>query len=421
MENTVHISSRRANISCYPDSYHSENSELISRAVEYIKENASSGSLSITDISVHVGFSTDYFNRIFLSHTGFTAMAYVNYIRTQKAAELLRTTKLAILDIALAVGYESHQGFLKSFKKYYGMTPQEYRSIKKGRGIYYGETVDKSVVARFVHENPDFQLTEQSAAIDWLLGKDAKRYGYFCTTIKYMGLEIAAPNGDMNHGFIAIGDDKAGGSFLEAMTDDFTLLADWIKRFSNLETFYSQLEPKEVQRKLADNGVDMERLKLDTSPQAIYFRDEMPYAMWENILIRPLSYQDKDYILKWAGDRNDGYVKRLLSEKSYRGESVLEYGVFSGNALIAIAGCEIDEVRGFRLNNCCVIRFAKGFATDALYRQVFRFVINDLLNKGILPYDDIQHGEYARSHGNFTSSDMGFTVVNWQYTKRQSV
>lgn len=59
----------------------------------------------------------DYFNRLFLAHTGFTVMAYVGYIRTQKAAKLLRLTDQSILDIALAVGYDSHEGFLEGFQK----------------------------------------------------------------------------------------------------------------------------------------------------------------------------------------------------------------------------------------------------------------------------------------------------------------
>lgn len=81
-------------------------------AVFFAKENATSSTITIQDIATNAGFSTDYFNRLFLTHTGFTVMAYVNFLRLKKAVELLRTTDNTILEIALEVGYDTHEGFL---------------------------------------------------------------------------------------------------------------------------------------------------------------------------------------------------------------------------------------------------------------------------------------------------------------------
>jgi len=75
--------------------------------------------------------SIDYFNRLFLAHTGFTVMAYIGYRRLKSAVVLLRTTDKSVLDTALEVGYSSHEGFTKAFKKEYGMTPSEYRQHYK--------------------------------------------------------------------------------------------------------------------------------------------------------------------------------------------------------------------------------------------------------------------------------------------------
>ena len=391
-----------------------ENVELISKAVAYVKSNANKSDITISDISVHAGFSTDYFNRIFLSHTGFTVMAYVNYIRTKKAAQLLRTTDKSILEIALAVGYNSHEGFIKAFKKYYGMPPHDYRMKKNDQVLYWGELVDQSVAARFVHENPDFRLVDPDIVISHLLEKDAKRYGYLCTTIKYMGLAIAAPEGQFENGFIGIGDKRNGSIYLEMCSDDFELLSAWFKRFPNEKVFYSACEPLFVKEKLAVYDIKED---ISAVPQSFYFGERLNCTLPENMLIRPLSYEDKSDIVKWAGGRQDGYISHLLREKDYLDASVLEYGVFQDGELIAVAGCGIDEVQGFKLNNCCAIRFSnKKLADNGLYRLIFSFVVNDILDKGILPFDDLQHGEYARLHGNFSASDMGFQVVNWRYT-----
>ncbi len=47
--------------------------------------------------------------------------------RMQQAAFLLSTTKMTILDISLAVGYENSSYFHRSFQKFFDMSPRSYR------------------------------------------------------------------------------------------------------------------------------------------------------------------------------------------------------------------------------------------------------------------------------------------------------
>lgn len=389
-----------------------ENTELIFKAVEFAKQNASDNEISVEDVAANAGFSIDYFNRIFLTHTGFTVTAYMNYVRLKNATILLRTTDKSVLEIALEIGYDSHEGFTKAFKKKYGVTPTEYRSKTKNQIMYLGEITDKTVAARFIHSNPDFQLVDSDIVIDYLLEKDAKRYGYFCTTIKYCGLEIAAPNGNFENGFIGIGDNGNGKSYLEIMTDDFKILSEWIKRFPQRKTFYSMKDETEIYEILKSYGVEE---KLKGTPQALYFGEPIEAKLPDGIVIRLLNPSDKKSILKWANGKKDGYINHLLNDKDYLDENNLEYGVFENGELIAVAGCGIDEVHGMKLNNCCTIRFADGKENENLYRTIFAFVTNDILNKGALPFDDIQHGDYARTHGNFTSADYGYEIINRRY------
>lgn len=389
-----------------------ENTELIFKAVEFAKQNASDNEISVEDVAANAGFSIDYFNRIFLTHTGFTVTAYMNYVRLKNATKLLRTTDKSVLEIALEIGYDSHEGFTKAFKKKYGVTPSEYRSKTKNRIMYLGEITDKTVAARFIHSNPDFQLVDSDIVIDYLLEKDAKRYGYFCTTIKYCGLEIAAPSGDFENGFIGIGDNGNEKSYLEFMTDDFDILSEWIKRFPQRKTFYSMKDETEIYEILKSYGVEE---KLKVTPQALFFGEPIEAKLPDEIIIRLLNPSDKKSILKWANGKKDGYINHLLNEKDYLDENNLEYGVFENGELIADAGCGIDEVHGMKLNNCCAIRFVDGKENENLYRTIFAFITNDILNKGALPFDDIQHGDYAKSHGKFTSVDYGYEITNRRY------
>ena len=56
-----------------------------------------------------------------------------------------------------------------------------------------------------------------------------------------------------------------------------------------------------------------------------------------------------------------------------------------------------------------------GMENDKLYKTIFKFVTNNILTKGALPFDDLQHGEYAKTHGNFTSTDLGYTITNRRF------
>ena len=384
-----------------------ENKELILKAIRYAKHHFSDTDMSVENVADHAGFSMDYFNRIFLAHTGYTVMSYVNRMRCQKAILLLRNTEKTILDIALEVGYDSHEGFIKAFKKIYDVTPSDYRKQKKDTILSWSELTDSDCVHRFLHEHTDFQQVDADVVIDHLLEKDWKRYSYFCTTIKNMGLAIIAPNGDYQKGLIGIGDNRDGTLWLELVSDNLALLSEWVTRFSVETVVHSIVEPTEMQKTIP--------YSLTATPQALYLGEPLPCSLPSNTLIRPLTYADSGAIEKWAGGKRDGYVLHLLNEQHYNDPATVEYGVFDGDELIAIAGGWMDSVCGLRMNNCCNIRFADCKATDVLYRNVFAYITNDLLGKDIIPFDDIQHGEYAQVHGNFTAVDMGYTIVNWRY------
>lgn len=72
--------------------------------------------------------SPEHLSRQFKKEVGNTITAFIAELRTQKAGELLKSTKLSISEIAMYVGYSDSNYFVKVFKKRYGMTPSAYRS-----------------------------------------------------------------------------------------------------------------------------------------------------------------------------------------------------------------------------------------------------------------------------------------------------
>ncbi len=102
--------------------------DMIMQAKEYIDNNLAED-LSLNTISSMFYHSPTYFSRLFKKVTGYGFSEYVINTRLKKAKELLEETNLKVGEIAAKVGYDSVPYFIKSFKKVYGKTPNEYRII----------------------------------------------------------------------------------------------------------------------------------------------------------------------------------------------------------------------------------------------------------------------------------------------------
>lgn len=71
--------------------------------------------------------SEAHLSRLFKKEVGQNLSEYLCTLRTQKAAELLKSVNLSISEISNYVGYSDNNYFVKVFKKRYGMTPSAYR------------------------------------------------------------------------------------------------------------------------------------------------------------------------------------------------------------------------------------------------------------------------------------------------------
>ena len=98
----------------------------IFRSLAMIEENIRER-LTVEMLAANVHFSKYHYQRIFHEAVGDTVMGYVTGRRLYLAAGELAGTKDSVLEIALRYGYDSHEGFTRSFKAYSGVTPTEYR------------------------------------------------------------------------------------------------------------------------------------------------------------------------------------------------------------------------------------------------------------------------------------------------------
>lgn len=105
--------------------------DLINRVHEYIHQNLSCKSLGIPMICDYVNLSSRSLSREYKQHTGSTVSKYIQSARMAESKRLLAETDKSINEIAEAVGYDYAISFIRTFKKFEGITPSEFRSNNK--------------------------------------------------------------------------------------------------------------------------------------------------------------------------------------------------------------------------------------------------------------------------------------------------
>jgi two-component system, response regulator YesN len=107
----------------------SKSKNLIDLAKDYIEKMYHESDISISMVCNHLHISTGYFSYLFKKEMKTTFVNYLTNIRMETARELLQTSDLKSFEIAERVGYLDPNYFSFCFKKYFGMTPKECRSM----------------------------------------------------------------------------------------------------------------------------------------------------------------------------------------------------------------------------------------------------------------------------------------------------
>ena len=87
--------------------------------------------VTLVSMAEHFNFHPSYFSSLFKSLSGYTFSEKLLMIKLEQAKRLLLTSDFTIQQIAEMIGFQEKSYFHKSFKKYYGMTPANYRKLNK--------------------------------------------------------------------------------------------------------------------------------------------------------------------------------------------------------------------------------------------------------------------------------------------------
>lgn len=83
--------------------------------------------LSLEDLSQAAGMSSKYFCKFFSEMTGKTPIEYLNYYRIECACEQLVLNDRSVTDVCMSCGFNDLSYFVKTFKRYKGTTPKQYK------------------------------------------------------------------------------------------------------------------------------------------------------------------------------------------------------------------------------------------------------------------------------------------------------
>lgn len=100
---------------------------LAVKGIEFMKENYNS-KLDLQAVADHLYISTWYLCKVFKKELNNSFVQLLNEIRIQEAKKLLVESNHKVYEICELVGYNDNPYFTKTFKKYTGMTPNQYRN-----------------------------------------------------------------------------------------------------------------------------------------------------------------------------------------------------------------------------------------------------------------------------------------------------
>lgn len=138
--------------------------ENLLNVIDYCENNLDY-EISLEEIAFKAGYSVFHFCRLFQLATGYAPKEYIRKRRLSQAAMELYDTGSYIRNICYKWGFNSHENFVRAFRKQFGVSPSQYRECKSSLNLFHRiERIENS----FIHDlsltpefidKPSFKLT----------------------------------------------------------------------------------------------------------------------------------------------------------------------------------------------------------------------------------------------------------------------
>jgi len=101
---------------------------------EAIDRDIADPALNLDTLCRRIGLSRASLYRKLMSATGLSPARYIQSVRLNLAARMLRETQMSVSEIATASGFNSLIHFSASFRKQYGVPPSRYAAGQEATG-----------------------------------------------------------------------------------------------------------------------------------------------------------------------------------------------------------------------------------------------------------------------------------------------
>lgn len=91
-----------------------------------ISRNISNSNITIKGIAREIGISRVHLHRKLKELTNQSTRDFIRNVRLQKAAEIMRQTRINVAEVSDMVGFKNPNNFATAFKEMFGRTPTEY-------------------------------------------------------------------------------------------------------------------------------------------------------------------------------------------------------------------------------------------------------------------------------------------------------
>lgn len=102
---------------------------------QYIENHYGNADLNVAMIAEAFHLNSSYLSRFFKEETGDNLLNYINRYRVDRVKELLLSTEKTVTAISGETGFLNAAALTRTFKKYEGITPGQYKAAHRGENI----------------------------------------------------------------------------------------------------------------------------------------------------------------------------------------------------------------------------------------------------------------------------------------------
>lgn len=322
---------------------------LIEKAIKFI-QSSSKENLSLQEIADKAGFSLTYFDALFKKHTGYSPVEYSRVYKLTRSALELRRTDKKIIDIALDFGYESPEAYTRAFKKFYSLSPSEYREKYSNNAITWKDLSSRVAINRFANTNPSLKRVNKEVALDFIFTNNPVLFAEDAVNITVGDCEIfTLGEAEALEHFVCVSDYNDERIVIDLICTNEKDAIAYLKLLAKTEN-YSFTMRKNTYEEWDNFNAEVAKLGLVCryGYDMVYADEQIIVPNYDGIIVRELSEEDMKYVrsFKAKGGCGENHLRGLeivFEGKGNIGERA--FGLFINNELVCLATPVLDTIR----------------------------------------------------------------------------